>query len=432
MKNPVIAKLILAGIFCLLLFCVPAYAQNANELVARAKTSIDKKEYDSALADLTQAIKKEKQNAEAYALRGDVYMQQSQVLPARADYDQAIKLNPKNAQFFYKRALSFEHTPGFSQASTIADYTRVLELEPNNEKVLRERGYLYSVTDNPAAAVADFEAVLKLNPDDAQIYYWLGRAHAKTNADQALADFTKYLALKTDDPYGYGERATIYESRAQWGLALTEYNQVIKLIPKEVYGYGNRAMIYLQLKRYPEAIADLTSAIELKPGESSSYSQRGKAYEIWGKYDLAIEDYHLALNYSQYNNVAKARIPIIVEKIKAANAHIKETADKFNNLLAIYSAAAEDQNSKVQAFLALDDSQAKLPQRDVKLLCTKVLELNVVLNKAVTTYAPMREMYDKGELAGFDHQLDVIEEIQKILDRAKFGIQEYIGQYKCH
>jgi len=67
-------------------------------------------------------------------------------------------------------------------------------------------------------------------------------------ADQALADFTKYLALKPDDPYGYGERATIYESRAQWSLALAEYNQVIKLIPNEVYGYGNRGMIYLQLK----------------------------------------------------------------------------------------------------------------------------------------------------------------------------------------
>jgi hypothetical protein len=41
-------------------------------------------------------------------------------------------------------------------------------------------------------------------------------------------------------------------------------------------------------------------------------------------------------------------------------------------------------------------------------------------------------MYDKGELAGFDHQLDVIEEIQKVLYRAKYGIQEYIDQYKCH
>lgn len=425
------AKVILLGII-VFVFSVSAHAQKAAELVARAKTSIDKKDYAGALADLTEALKKEKQNAEAFALRGDVYMQQTQILLARADYDQAIKLNPKNAQFYYKRALSFEHTPGFSQELTIADLTRVLELEPNNEKVLRERGYLYSVTDKAAAAVADFEAVLKLNPNDAQIYYWLGRARAKTNADQALADFTKYLALKPDDPYAYGERATIYESRAQWNLALAEYNQVIKIIPNEVYGYGNRGILYLQLKRYPESIADLTKAIELKPGESSGYSQRGKTYEIWGKYDLAVEDYHLALNYSQYNNVAKTRLPIVVEKIKAVNTRVKEIADKFNGLLAVYSTAGDEQNSKVQAFLALDDSQAKLPQRDVKLLCTRVLDVNVSLKKAVAAFAPMREMYDQGELAGFDHQLDVIEEIQKILDRAKYGIQEYINQYKCH
>jgi Flp pilus assembly protein TadD len=352
MKNLINAKFILAGIFFMLLFSVSAQAQKATELVARAKTSIEQKQYDSALADLTQAIKKEKKNAEAYALRGDVYMQQSQVVPARADYDQAIMLDPKNAQFYYKRALSFEHTPGFSQEATIADYTRVLELEPNNEKVLRERGYLYSVTGKPAEAVADFEALLKINSNDAQIYYWIGRAHAKTNADQALADFAKYLTLKPDDPYGYGERATIYESRAQWSLALAEYNQVIKLIPNEVYGYGNRAMIYLQLKRYPEAIADFTKAIELKPGESSGYSQRGIAYETWGKYDLANDDYHLALNYSQYNNVAKTRIPLVVEKIKAVNAHVKETADKYNALLAIYSAAGDEQNAKVSGFLS--------------------------------------------------------------------------------
>ena len=142
MKTLISFKLTLL-VFFLLVLSAAAFAQKTAELVARAKISIEQKQFDSALADLTQAIKKEKANAEAYALRGDVYMQQSQVLLARADYDQAINLNPKNASFYYKRAQSFEHTPGFSQEATIADYTKVLELEPGNKEVLRARGYLY-------------------------------------------------------------------------------------------------------------------------------------------------------------------------------------------------------------------------------------------------------------------------------------------------
>jgi Tfp pilus assembly protein PilF len=84
-----------------------------------------KKDYDSAVADCSQAIKlgpspnataatggeqlgKDRTISDYYAERGFAYLKKDDYMHALADLDNAIRLNPKNARALKTRALAYE------------------------------------------------------------------------------------------------------------------------------------------------------------------------------------------------------------------------------------------------------------------------------------------------------------------------------------
>ena len=62
---------------CLFIQIETTVAQSANELIARAKISIEKKEYASAITDLTAAIKADANSADAFLQRAFVFSLQA-------------------------------------------------------------------------------------------------------------------------------------------------------------------------------------------------------------------------------------------------------------------------------------------------------------------------------------------------------------------
>jgi tetratricopeptide (TPR) repeat protein len=424
-------KILILSFLILSVFSASVLAQDAGQLVVRAQASIEKKDYDTALVDLNQAITLQKKNAEAFALRGDVYMAQKKVELARLDYNQAIKLNGKVSAFYYKRGMSFRESPGYSREATMADLNKALEIDPKNEDALRERGFTYYVAEDLTAAVADFQSALKLDSMDAPIYAYLARIHKRTSIDQALADYDTYLKIKTDDPYSYVERGQLLEGQNKPELALPDYNRVIELLPKDAIGYSNRADLYLRQKKYALGIADLNKTIELRPGDSSGYSRRGLVYEVQGKYDIAIDDYKQALKIDAYNSLAKTRLPLIIEKFKAVIPFAEERSAAFNAQLKIYGVKADIFNVKSTAFFAIDEAQQKLAKPDLKMVCGKVNELRSLFTDVTSAFVPLRQMYDTEKLAGFTNALNKVEEIGDILERTNKGVKEYEDYYKC-
>lgn len=424
-------KLLLTIALCLFLQAGSASAQDAGQLVARARASIEKKDYDTALADLNQALALQKKNAEAFALRGDVYTAQKKVELARLDYNQAIKLNGKVSAFYYKRGMSFKESPGYSREAAMADYNKALEIDPQNENALRERGFTYFVDEKIPAAVADFEAALKLDSMDAPIYAYLARIHKRTNIDQALGDYDTYLKIKTDDPYAYVERGQLLESQSKNDLALADYNRVIELLPQDAIGYSNRADIYLRQIKYALGIADLNKVIEMRPNDSSGYSRRGRVYEVQGKYDIAIDDYKKALSLDPYNSFAKTRLPLIIEKVRALIPAVTEFSTLYNNYLQAFSAKAEIFNKQSAEMFALDEAQQKLAKPDTKMMCGKIAVISTTLDETIKAFAPMLDLYEKGKMAGFTNQINMMERTIPLLETSKKGVREYSDYYKC-
>lgn len=72
--------------------------------------------------------------------------------------------------------------------NTIAEYTKAIELNPNDAKAYVNRGVAYYTRGNLNQAVADFSKAIELDSQFATAYYNRGLAYKSTgNLDQARA-----------------------------------------------------------------------------------------------------------------------------------------------------------------------------------------------------------------------------------------------------
>jgi len=139
-------------------------AQNASaaqKYFDSGKAAYDRKDYDKAIADYTEAIRLNPINDAAYHRRGWAYNGKGDYDRAIADTE-AIRLN-KSASFYNNRADSYNSKSDYDRA--IADATEAIRLDPNFANPYRHRGFAYMMKGNYTQARADTNKALQLDPN---------------------------------------------------------------------------------------------------------------------------------------------------------------------------------------------------------------------------------------------------------------------------
>ena len=148
-------------------------------------------QYQSALADFTQAIEINPQYADAYYSRGITYDNLQQYQSAIADYTQAIEINPQYADAYFKRGNAYDNLQQYQSA--IADYTQAIEINPQYADAYFKRGNAYGNLQQYQKALADYTKVIEINPQYASAYLNRGVAYGNLQQYQsALADSKSY------------------------------------------------------------------------------------------------------------------------------------------------------------------------------------------------------------------------------------------------
>ena len=136
-----------------------------------------KKEYERALADYSNAIRHDAKYADAYYNRCITYVRKEDYDRAIADCSRAIELGPSAnswdaasdtrlsnnqtySDYFERRGIAYHYKQDFDRA--IADYTEALRLYPDNARALDNRGRAYQAKGDSKRADADFEAAKRL------------------------------------------------------------------------------------------------------------------------------------------------------------------------------------------------------------------------------------------------------------------------------
>jgi tetratricopeptide (TPR) repeat protein len=255
----------------------------------RAIAYRDRKDYDHALADYTDAIKIDPQYADAYLNRGWIYATRGDSKSAIADFTQAIQFKPSSALPFFNRGLAYSGQRNF--AAAIPDFDTALTLDANYAPGYRYRGQAHAGSGDWDKAFADYDQALKRDPKDALTLIARGDAYrAQNKFDLAFADFNAAIALNPAAAEAYVSRGDAYRLKGDPDHAIADYNNAITRSPKWAGAYFDRAQSYRMKGDFDHSVADASQAIQLSPKWASAYFLRGFSYYLAGATPKALAD----------------------------------------------------------------------------------------------------------------------------------------------
>jgi tetratricopeptide (TPR) repeat protein len=126
------------------------------------------------------------------------------------------------------------------------------------------RGRVHSALEKYEEALADFSRALELNPEEAAYYSNRSKAYFQLEKyEEALADYSRAIELNPEEADYYSDRGRAYRQLKKYEEALVDFNRALELDPELEWAYARRGLTYLWLRNEKQAIADYTSSWEL-------------------------------------------------------------------------------------------------------------------------------------------------------------------------
>jgi tetratricopeptide (TPR) repeat protein len=187
--------------------------------------------------------------------------------------------------------------------AALADFSRAIDLQPDNGDNYFWRGHVHYAQRNYAAALADLSRAVDLQIRQGDNYFWRGRAyHAHGDHAAAVADFSHAIALQPDDGDNYFWRGRVYHAQGNYPAVLADFSRAVDLQPGKGSYYFWRGRVYHAQGNYPAALADFSRAVDLQPGKGSYYFWRGRAYQTQENFVAALTDFSRAVDLQPDQN----------------------------------------------------------------------------------------------------------------------------------
>ncbi len=185
--------------------------------------------------------------AEELMARADSKADQKDYAGALADFHAAIALQPDFALAYFNLAVTQYEMNDFNGA--IASFTQPLQLDPQNIDAYLDRGVTKFARQDYPAAIADYNLALALNPNYTPAFYSRALAQRREgDFDDAFADYDHAIALDPNYWRAYNGRATAHNAHGDFALAISDYEMRIKLEPDgDEYAWFQRTLLRRRL-----------------------------------------------------------------------------------------------------------------------------------------------------------------------------------------
>lgn len=249
--------------------------------------------YDSAIQDLTDRVTRSN-SAEDFHLRGVAYLAHQDYDKAIADFSESLRRTSRNPGALNNRGQANYLRGDYRPA--IADFSAAILMDPKSFLAINNRALAYIETEEYNLALADLQKALKLVPEYPEALNNRGIVHQKLGKpDEAIADFT--AALKIDPKYveALGNRAYTWQLKKDFPKAIADLEVAMKLSPNSFEATNDLA--WLLATATDDAVRSPTRSLELakKACEISGYQQwntldtLAAAHAENGEFDKAAE-----------------------------------------------------------------------------------------------------------------------------------------------
>jgi tetratricopeptide (TPR) repeat protein len=316
----------------------------------RGIARINRKQFDPAIADLTESIRRVPSLAQAFGYRGSAYHQKGELDRALVDYSRAIGLDPNQGYVLLSRGRILLQRGAVDDA--LKDFDEAVRASPDDPQPLIDRGVAYQRKNYLSSAIASFESALRLDPNNKTARGFLeeitsGRANPaeafaavsrKSAQDLQFAAAAQKLGVKDLPRNDWSDNSmeeVVANNLFQHGLTALRsrnYQEAVKLFSEALEHHPsfeshrallcNRGYAYARLNQMAKAMEDYAQAIQFDPKYAEPYYDRGIAERAQGQLDEALSDFSEALRLNpRFAQAFIARASVFVRRhdlVKAA------------------------------------------------------------------------------------------------------------------
>ena len=212
---------------------------------------------------LTSALNAPDVSPEGHFLRGNVYYEIGDFDSAIVELSVALRINPRYASAYSSRGCAYGSKGDYYHA--IADLNNAICLDPDDGDAYYNRGVVYTSTREHDLAIESYSEAINHNS-----YYTYrafnnrGVAYAmKGEHDKAIENFDCAIRFDPNRPEGYTNRGASYGAKGDYDKALSDFNQALSLDDNYANAYHGIGNVHLELGEIQEAKKAFTTAKEL-------------------------------------------------------------------------------------------------------------------------------------------------------------------------
>ncbi len=233
-------------------------SKQAQTDYAAAQTAESASDYDTAIKLYGQVIDREPDFWPAYYKRGESYASQENYDAAVDDYSQVIKMMPDYALAYGARAVAYEQI--YDHANALADSNKAIELKVSDDFIFFNRGMAYLGLMEYEKSIADFTYWIDLNPKTYPMsYFYRSRAYySVSNLKGTLSDLDVFIELQPQSAGVLADRAFVQRLLGNYDDAISDYTKAIALKSDDLESiYYARGQLYGLQGQYDKMLEDL-------------------------------------------------------------------------------------------------------------------------------------------------------------------------------
>jgi len=255
---------------------------DAAELSRLGAASATRRDFDTAIADLSKAVELSPDEPEYLYQRALVYRQSGQVKPALDDLDRALLLKPDFLFAYLPRAEIRLHEKNVDAA--IADLDALDRLAARQSDLRLVIAARYEAADRYSPAITQYDLWIQYHPNDSRIVAALGArclASALQNQDLpgGLDSCNRGLKIadKKNPHYGilFANRGFIRLRQGENAKAISDFDATLKILPKSALALCGRGIAKSRTGNTSAGEADIADAVRIAPNIEAQLERRG-------------------------------------------------------------------------------------------------------------------------------------------------------------
>lgn len=304
-----------------------------------------------AIEEYKSALNADPNSAALNNALADLYLRTGRAHEAETTARALLKTSPDNLDAhkllgrIYLRQLS-EAQNAVSSASpsgnvldeAIAEFEKIISLQPRDVEDHMVLGQLYNVKHEPAKAEDQFKLARSIEPDSEDAILNLARLYAESNdiahaakviedvpvqdrtakmesalgaaydqlkqPTQAIAAYKRAADLDPGDVRVIGALAQALLNDNQLDAALTQYKNLSDADPDDIGALIHISEIQRRQGRYEDALATIRKAVKKDPDSLEAGYNEGLLLDVLGRYDEAVQVYQHMVDLTSHANGA--------------------------------------------------------------------------------------------------------------------------------